>query len=150
MTTKLSEHFTLEELTATNTGISNIPDELIVANLKTLCSTLEAVRSLLNKPIVVSSGYRNKEVNKAVGGVADSFHTYGLAADLKVSGMTPYEVCMAIKDSGLDFDQCILEDLGSNGGWTHIGIKPNNVGNRNQCLTIRKGTGYMNGIMKGN
>ena len=147
MTTKLSEHFTLEELTATNTGISNIPDELIVANLKTLCSTLEAVRSLLNKPIVVSSGYRNKEVNKAVGGILNSFHTYGLAADLKVVGMTPYEVCTLIKASSLSYDKLILEDLGGNGGWTHIQVQQDQAKNRREEYTIRKGTGYLSGII---
>jgi len=148
MSTMLSEHFSLEELTATSTGFPNIPDAKSLENLKLLAMTLERIRTVLNKPISISSGYRSTKVNTAVKGMGNSYHLYGCAADIKVKGMTPYEVCIAIKDSGIEFDQLILEELGGNGGWTHIGIKENNIGNRKQCLTIRKGTGYMNGIIQ--
>ena len=144
----LSPHFTLEEMTYTSTGFPNVPSATEIANLSVLAMTLESVRSLLGKPISISSGYRSTRVNSAVRGAGNSYHLYGLAADIKVKGMTPYEVCMAIKNSDISYDQLILEELGGNGGWTHIGIKENNVGNRKQCLTIRKGTGYMNGIIK--
>lgn len=142
--TMLSEHFSLEELTATSTGLPNVPSATEIANLKVLAMTLERIRSLLGKPISISSGYRSTRVNSAVKGAGNSYHLYGLAADIKVQGMTPAQVCKAIKESDINFDQLILEF----DSWTHVGIKENNVGNRKQCLTIRKGTGYMNGIIE--
>ena len=140
----LSPHFTLQELTVTSTGLPNNPNTEQINNLKCLCNLLEQLRSLLNKPIEVTSGFRSTKVNTAVKGAGNSYHLYGCAADIKVKGMTPYEVCVAIRDSGFDFDQCILEF----DNWTHIGIKENNQGNRKQCLTIRSGTGYVSGIIK--
>ena len=144
MSTMLSEHFSLEELTATSTGFPNVPDAKSLENLKLLAMTLERIRTLLNVPISISSGYRSTKVNNAVKGAGNSYHLYGLAADLNVKGMSPYEVCKAIQNSDIEFDQLILEF----DSWTHIGIKEKNIGNRKQCLTIRKGTGYLSGIIK--
>lgn len=141
--THLSPHFTLEELTITSTGIDNTPSASIITNLTLLATTLEAIRTLLGKPIQVTSAYRSTRVNNAVRGAGNSSHLYGLAADIKVVGMTPIEVCTAIKNSGISIDQCILEF----DNWTHIGIRDNPKMNRNQFLTIRTGTGYLNGIV---
>ncbi len=91
--TNLSEHFTLAELTKTNTRIENVPNEAQVKNLKRLCGWLEMLRSEWNKrygdgddPIIINSGYRSAQVNKAVGGVATSNHLTGCAVDIRVLG----------------------------------------------------------------
>ena len=77
----LSEHFTLAELTKTKTGIDNVPNEEQVNNLKRLCRWLEELRRRWNglygdgdDPIIINSGFRCPEVNKAVGGWAQSNH----------------------------------------------------------------------------
>jgi zinc D-Ala-D-Ala carboxypeptidase len=83
---RLSENFSLEELTASETaarkGIDNTPSEEVINNLKRLAAALQEVRALLNhRAILVSSGYRSPELNQAVGGSATSDHCKGFAAD---------------------------------------------------------------------
>ena len=89
----LSEHFSLGELTKTKTGIENVPNEEQVKNLKRLCGWLERLRKRWNDlygdgddPICINSGFRSKEVNKAVGGVPNSNHTTGCAVDIRCMG----------------------------------------------------------------
>jgi uncharacterized protein YcbK (DUF882 family) len=137
---KLTEHFTLEELTASETaernGWDNIANEQEVANLKRLAGLLEQVKEVLaGKPIVISSGLRTKKVNDAVGSKDTSQHRIGCAADFKVPGMTPDEVVKAIVASGIGYDQVIREF----DRWTHISI-PNsiNFSPRGQALIIDK------------
>ena len=133
-----SEHFTIEELcrsqVAVCLGIDNEPKrEGIIANLKRLAfHTLEAVR-LLNdsKPITITSGYRCKELNRAVGGVATSQHQNGCAADFVVgSAEENRKLFGKIKSSGsVPFDQLILEPKA---GWIHISYVEG--GNRFQII----------------
>lgn len=141
----ISQHFTLEELTHSQTaarrGIDNRPPESVLVNLRdVLCPGLEQVRALLGKPILISSGYRSPEVNRAVGGSRTSAHMTGLAADINCPGLTPAALAHIIKASDIEFDQLILEF----DSWVHFGLadKP-----RGQLLTIRSGTGYMKGIV---
>ena len=148
MTTMLSEHFSLEELTATNTGFPNVPDAKSLENLKLLATTLERIRTLLERPISISSGYRSTKVNTAVRGSGASAHLDGRAADIKVKGLSPYEVCIAIKESGIELDQVIFENLGGNGGWTHVAIERLGEKPRNQYLSIHPYTGYLQGIVE--
>ena len=121
----LSKHFTLEELlrsdTAKKCGINNTPAEgsQIYANLKKLAETLEEVRTLFGKPVHINSGYRCPALNKAVGGVRNSAHLTGYAADIRINGVPPKEVTRRIAESGIRFDQCIDE-----GTWTHLSIDP--------------------------
>lgn len=84
-----SEYFTLEELTksgtATRLGIDNTPNAEIVRNLQYGANmVLDPLRRLYKKPILINSGYRCQELNKAVGGVANSWHTKGNAADIHI------------------------------------------------------------------
>lgn len=120
--TQLSQHFSLEELTASEiasrNGWLNQPNERELANLKRLATFLEAVRTIIGKPIIINSGYRSKIVNDAVGSNDRSHHIYGCAADIKVHGMTPHEVCQKIIASGLLYEQIILEF----DAWVHISI----------------------------
>lgn len=138
----LSEHFTLEELTVSETaarqGLDNTPTGDALANLTRLAAFLEDVRELLGKPIHVNSAYRAPEVNASVGGSKTSQHCLGLAADLRVTGMTPDQVVKAIKASGLVYDQLIREfsDPVKGGGWTHVSIPPENKAARKQALII--------------
>lgn len=139
---QLSEHFSLQELThsdaAVRHGWENNPDANEINNLTRLAELLEQVRKVLNKPILINSGYRSKQVNDSVGSKDTSQHRIGCAADIRVGGMTPDQVCAAIRASDIQFDQLIREF----DSWTHISV-PNHAGDtpRNQMLIIdRNGT----------
>ena len=138
--TQLSEHFSLEELTASEiaerNGWDNSPNDQELANLTRLADFLEQVKTVLGgKPVMISSGLRTKKINDAVGSRDTSQHRTGCAADFKVPGMTPDKVVKAIIASGIGFDQLIREF----NSWTHLsipnaeGIKP-----RKQALIIDK------------
>lgn len=124
----LSKYFTFEELTASQFaarhGIDNMPKSpQIMANLNTLANKLDIVRDLLGKPMLVSSGYRCKELNTALNGSGTSTHMTGLAADFTCPGFgTVDEVFLAIKSSGIKYDQLILEFPFSRTPWVHIGF----------------------------
>ena len=140
MTTLLSAHFSLEELTITDhREYSNEPNESERQNLVRLANFLEQVKFVLGGvPIMVNSAYRSAQVNAAVGSKETSQHRLGCAADLRVPGMTPDQVVQAVIGSQLEFDQCIREF----DRWTHISV-PNNEGEkpRRQALIIdRMGT----------
>jgi uncharacterized protein YcbK (DUF882 family) len=136
---QLSEHFTLEELTrsevAERKGLDNTPNASEIANLTRLAALLEEVRSLLNKPIMLNSGFRSKAVNDSVGSKDSSQHRIGCAADIRVPGMTPKQVVEAIIASDIGYDQ-IIEEFGS---WTHLSV-PNTIETkpRKQALIIDK------------
>lgn len=123
---KLTDHFTLEEFTASDTaarlGIDNSPSEPEIENLRRTAELLEKVRSIFGLPLIISSGYRCSKLNKAVGSSPKSHHVQGRAADFRVYGKTPLEVCEAIQRAKLVYDQCILEfyDPNTGDGWTHI------------------------------
>lgn len=136
----LTPHFTLEELTASETaernGWDNNPNDQELANLTRLADFLEQVKVVLDgKAIMISSGLRTKKVNDAVGSKDSSQHRTGCAADFRVPGMTPDEVVRKIIASGISFDQVIREF----DRWTHISI-PNSddTSPRKQALIIDK------------
>ena len=86
--TQLTIHFSLEELTCSDTavrlGIDNTPSDEVMANLNILAQGLEQVRTLLslnNRPILISSGYRCSALNEALHGASNSAHMDGYAAD---------------------------------------------------------------------
>ena len=129
----LSEHFSLEEATHSDTairlGINNQPDARQLENMKKAAIGMEQVRALLGKSISVNSWIRLPEVNVAVGGSKVSSHMDGWAIDFVSPFGTPYAVCKAIEVSGIKFDQMIYEY----GKWTHISFAPEM---RQQKLTI--------------
>jgi hypothetical protein len=136
----LTPHFTLEELTASETaernGWDNSPNDAELANLTRLADFLEQVKVVLDgKPIMISSGLRTKKVNDAVGSKDSSQHRTGCACDFRVPGMTPDEVVRKIMASGISFDQVIREF----DRWTHLSI-PNSddTSPRKQALIIDK------------
>ena len=135
--TKLSDNFTLEELTHTDhRELSNEPNESETENLKRLAEFLEQVKATLGgKPVMVNSAFRSKAVNDAVGSKDSSQHRVGCAADIRVPGMTPDEVVKTIIASDLQYDQIIREF----DRWTHISV-PNKKETpaRKQALIIDK------------
>lgn len=141
MTTKLTTNFSVEELTKTRTGIVNTPNVTQLGRLKNTAEGMEKVRAILNnKPIIVKSGFRSPDVNKAVGGSKTSDHMNGDACDFDCPDFgSDFEVAEAIRKSDLKFDQLILEY-----GWVHISFGPRM---RGQCLTKRSKTApYEQGI----
>lgn len=148
----LSPHFTLEEFThsdiAVRKGLENIPDADTIEVMKVTAARLEEVRELLNVPIKVNSGFRSLKVNSAVGGSASSQHCKGEAVDFIAPDFgTPQDVCRAILDSTIDFDQLIAEGIdNANGGWIHISFTDTP---RHSVLTARFTNGkavYTQGI----
>ena len=127
----MTPHFTLAELTHTDhRSLDNTPNAAELANLKRLAEFLEVVKTTLGgKPVMISSAFRSKAVNDAVGSRDTSSHRLGLAADFKVPGMAPDAVVRALLK--LPYDQIIREY----DAWTHISIsdKP-----RRQALIIDK------------
>ena len=119
---KLSPNFSLEELTfsqvASRRGIDNTPSAKVKDNLERLAFFLEQVRKVFNKPFLISSGYRSKEVNESVGGSKTSQHCEGCAADFNVKGVSPDAVVRAIVNADIPYDQVILEF----DSWVHISI----------------------------
>ena len=150
----LSANFTLAELTASDYalrhGLSNQPtDADVMENLHVLAQCLERVRELLgNRPIFVNSAYRGPKLNSAIGGSKTSAHMKGLAADIRVAGLDPREVCQIVapRVQDLGIDQLIYE-----GTWTHIGLPDVDKGARGQVLTavFKSGgpTRYVAGIV---
>jgi zinc D-Ala-D-Ala carboxypeptidase len=150
--TNLSPHFTLEELTTSTKqkalNIDNTPSPEILSNLKTLVIALEMIRSVIAKPIKISSAYRCPALNKAVGGSNTSAHVLGLAVDFTVDGMTPRQICEKLLAAGIPHDQIICEDVSPtnpDGRWVHFGLSKGTM--RNQVLTMKAGK-YYTGLIK--
>lgn len=130
------KYFTIEELTrstvATARGIPNIPGENEREALEVLVlALLDPLREIWGAPIYVNSGYRSPALNKAVGGVANSQHMKGQAADITTGNTASNRKLFAlIRDGGFDFDQLIDE---ADGTWIHVSyVSPSE--NRRQVL----------------
>lgn len=139
MATRISKNFTLEELrdsaTARQLGIINAPG---VDEVCALCAlvhhVLQPLRDAMNEPIKIGSGYRCAKLNKAVGGVSNSQHTKGEAADLcidgdKVKGKRWFDW---IK-SHCEFDQLIWEHNANGSYWVHVSFRADGK-NRKQSI----------------
>ena len=123
MATQITEHFSLEELSATShKDLQQINYDFAakrVEQLKPLCELLEQVRSVLGCPIIVSSGVRCPELNKEVGGATTSQHMKCEAADILPKHHTVEDAFCLVFKSSIMFDQMILERSG-NKTWLHI------------------------------
>ena len=153
MTTQLTPHFSLEELTVTtHREFDNTPtthEKCIVdgvptvinayENLPRLANFLEQLKALLGgKPIIVLSGFRSRDVNSSCGSKDTSDHRRGCAADIRVPGMTPDQVTRAIIASDLPYQQVIREF----DSWTHVAITTNDsdVPKKSKLIIDKAGT----------
>ena len=120
----LSEHFSLDELiyssTAKTMGITNRPGSSELANLRFLCrEVLEPARRVLGEPIHVTSGYRCLALNRAVGGVAQSYHVRGLAADLHIESAA-HASRLADALNAQPYCDLILVEHAHGTSWLHV------------------------------
>lgn len=148
--TKISEHVAYSEVirsdTAKRKGIKNNPSDIQLERIKLFAEKVfEPLRNYVGVPIFISSCFRSKALNKALGGATSSQHmaNNGAAMDLDADifkGVTNKEIFDYIKDN-LDFDQLIIENVGKDGtgGWIHVSYKEFN--NRKEVLrmTIKNG-----------
>ena len=153
---KISPHFTLHEMTksmtATRLGIDNTPDSEQEHWLRDLCKyVLEPVRGHYGKPVRVSSGFRCKKLNTAIGGSKTSEHTLGRAADIEIIGISNLDLAKYISESDIPFNQLILEyhdpDKGPNSGWVHVSYAPENKRQTLTAVKTNRKTVYRNGLM---
>jgi zinc D-Ala-D-Ala carboxypeptidase len=144
---KLSEHLELAEVirseSAKRRGISNMPTEQHITNLKKLAENVfEPIRANFRQPIRISSGYRSQSLNAAIGGATNSQHSTGEAIDIDMEGtkITNKEIFNFIKEK-LNFDQLIYE-FGNNTepDWVHVSFKANGQ-QRKQVLRAIKENG---------
>ena len=115
---RLTEHFELIEFvrssTADKLGIKNEPSNEAVENLRVLCKQiLEPLRRFANEPLHINSGFRCSALNMAVGGVSNSNHLYGFAADVSCSDWQKCLNWQAYLALMHDFDECICERHGN-------------------------------------
>lgn len=139
-------YFTLNELvksdTATKKGIDNTPTRFVMRNLTLFVNTLlDDLRSAWGSPLKVTSGYRCPALNKAVGGVENSAHLYGLAVDIVPMNGDFNNFVTFVKRwfrKRTDFDQVIEERAGGS-RWVHIGWKqPDTLNQRRQIFDLKK------------
>jgi len=121
----IARHFTLDELKHSNTakteGINNEPGPSEVEALRALCAAvLDPLRDKLGKSIVVNCAYRSPMLNKRVGGVANSQHLAGQAADIQAPGVPVVDLFKLIVQQGLPFDQVIYEAKNATSKWVHV------------------------------
>ena len=130
---KLSKNFTLQELTRTsreslqNVNIEQATNDLaVLQNLTDLAvKILQPIRDFYGKPVKVTSGYRSKALNIAVGGSQTSQHSHGEAADIQIEGISVDKLFEDLKSGKVvpldDVGQVIKEKVGG-AEWIHISI----------------------------
>ena len=127
---KLSDHFTLEELTRSATAsankIANNPSQAERDWLQYLCvNVLEPLRQHMKRPISISSGYRCPKLNALVGGVAKSQHQYGQAADIRILNKDDGDKIFAYLKSNKFVSKALYERSKSTGArWIHVAVAP--------------------------
>lgn len=136
---QISKNFSLEEMIASDTakarGIINVPNTQQLCNLCALVNNvLQPLRTAMGRSIDISSGFRSKQLNMAVGGVSNSQHMTGEAADINIHGDKNFgrAICEWIKRN-CEFDQLIWEHNAAGTYWVHVSYKLNGV-NRKQYI----------------
>ncbi len=148
----LSEHFQLGEVTKTSvkTADGNIPSHVAIENLKNLCENwLEDLRYSHNtlygekdEPIIITSGYRSPEVNKAVGGSPTSNHLTGCAVDIRCVGIEQairYAcILLDIADgTKRDYDELFIERSKQGRYWIHFAVRPKGNRRKTEFIFVR-------------
>lgn len=141
---RLTEHFQLSEFTRSATadkyGFKNIPNENQISNLKALCeNVLEPLRQHFNVPIFIGSGFRCPKLNALVGGVTNSQHKTGEAADIHIPDTTTGNQWFEWMEDNLQFDQLIKEKSTktSKSFWIHVSFRKDGQ-NRQQVKFLIK------------
>lgn len=137
---KISKHLELSELirseSAKRLGLNNMPTQEHIENLKKLAENIfEPIREHFGQPIRISSGYRSKILNKAVGGSNTSQHSLGEAIDIDMDGTNIKNIDIFNFIKTLPFDQLINE---FNYAWIHVSYSAKN---RKQILKAVKTNG---------
>lgn len=146
----LTKNFHLEEFiqspTAVRLGIDNSPPDDVLENLHELANVLQDIRDEIGKPIIISSGYRCRALNKSIGGAKNSDHLYGRAVDFICPAYgTPLQVCNFIWSLKIPFKQLIHEF----GHWVHFSIPADHEPWTNELLTAKRIKGktvYVKGL----
>ena len=127
-------NFTFKELIKTDTGLDNIPNDMnIIKNLCRLTDFLQMIRNELHLPIIVTSGYRSKEVNESVNDASSSYHVKGLAADIKCSDMD--KLLSVLHSHLMNIDQLGIYYSNTQQEWYHVGLPEDDKVPRNQIYT---------------
>ncbi len=147
MNMKLSEHFTLQEMTKNSKRLENVPNEGQVENLRRVCRWLEQLRKEWNEvygdgddPIIITSGFRSPEVNRNAGGSQTSNHLTGCAADIRCIGPEQADRYALLlfrisKEFNEDFDEILIERNAKGNWWLHFAVRA--VNNRRKFKYIR-------------
>lgn len=138
---QLSDNFTLEELIRSNTadskGIDNTPCDEVIENLQYLAETvLQPIRERYGRPISITSGYRCEKLNKAVGGVSNSQHKSGQAADIDVGDKEDNKELFNIIEDMVNCREIEVDQLLDEAKYKWIHISKKKSGNRNQILHL--------------
>lgn len=138
---KKPKYFTLEELltssTARQKSIENLPSWEVIIRLNQLALFLDKIREAWGSGIIVKSGFRNDRLNAAVGGVSNSVHRIGWAADIVPANGKMEEFKVFIRKWAKEnaFDQIILERKGKQ-EWIHVGLYAPGGGQRHQIFAL--------------
>ena len=116
---KLTNNFTLQEFNS-KCG-RDIPNN-VLPNIIQLAKNLQVLRDAVGKSISITSGYRSPQHNKKIGGAKDSQHVKGMAADIKVAGMTPKEVALVIEGL-IESGKMRQGGIGIYPSWAHYDIR---------------------------
>jgi hypothetical protein len=117
----LTPHFTLEELTHSNTGkargIDNVPSTVELKRLRALADGLEKVRASMGAPLKINSAFRNRATNSAVGGASQSRHLMGDAADIAIGNFDRKKLLQAAINAG-------FRGIGLGKTFLHVDLRP--------------------------
>ena len=152
---KLSEHFSLAELTkSSHAEVYNIPSHQAIENLKRVCEWLEELRfrynqryvvgpaAAIEEPIMINSGYRSPQLNKKVAGSVASNHLTGCAVDIRTYGIEQamrYAVILMdyADETKQDFDELLIEKNRYGTIWLHFAVRPPSQQNRRKISFLR-------------
>lgn len=143
---QLSKNLTMAEMlrsdSAKRNGIKNEPTAEHLENMKALAENVfQKIRDHFGIPIHISSGYRSKELNKAIGGSQTSQHSKGQAMDIDMdnTSIKNAELFHWVKNN-IEFDQLIWEfGTKANPDWVHVSfVAPGKGVNRKQVLIAKK------------
>lgn len=144
MSEQFTKNFSYDELVASSTakrlGLDNTPNEVEKEKLRKLAETiLQPIRDAWKAPIIINSAYRSEAVNKAVGGVKNSQHRLGEAADITIGSKDRNKklfnfIVKLINQKKIYVGQ-LIDEYGYQ--WVHISLPRTNGKPNNQILHLK-------------